>query len=158
MSTRTYDLRVLSPEMMKRCEELNKNDDGAWGWAHVRGLTLNKTWVKMAAPKVPGLEVPPDAFAPLWWGNTNGLRVCMTWCIELDGKRWIHVSLSRPASMPSYEDMAQVKRAFIGAGKMAYQLFVPEAKHISTHDYCLHLWHCVDGDVTPDFTRGTNQI
>lgn len=29
-----------------------------------------------------------------------------------------------------------------------------EDKYINLHPTCLHLWHCLDGDVVPDFARG----
>lgn len=145
---RVIELRVVDAAKMKRAEELNAVDDGAWGWAHFAGLPpLHKTWT-----------IAERTLAGVWLRNTNGLRVYITWCIELDGKRWLHVSLSRASTLPTYDDMCFVKKALIGRDKTAYQLFVPEREHISTHDFCLHLWHCVDGDPLPDFTKGTNQI
>jgi hypothetical protein len=34
----------------------------------------------------------------------------------------------------------------------------PKAKHVSIHPGVLHLWHCLDGDVTPDMTAGGETI
>ena len=71
--------------------------------------------------------------------------------VEVD-RVWLHVSLSRPHSLPSYEDMATVKKLFIGADKRAYQIFAEESQHVNIHSYCLHLWCVVEGkDDFPNF-------
>lgn len=85
------------------------------------------------------------------FGQANGLLVIVTGCLEADNKRWIHVSMSRRSRLPSYEDMCLVKDSFIGRDKLALQLFVPHDKHVNHAKYCLHLWHCLDGDPCPDF-------
>lgn len=77
---------------------------------------------------------------------------------ELDGKNWLHVSCSRSTRLPAWEELSEVKEIFIGANKTALQLLPAKDKHVNIHNYCLHLWHCLDGDVTPDFTRGFNTI
>ena len=79
----------------------------------------------------------------------RGLFVMVSGAVELDGKRWIRVSLSRRERMPSYEDMALVKRLFLGEEKRAIQVFVPATEHYNLHPNCLHLWHCLDGDGLP---------
>ncbi len=98
----------------------------------------------------------PYAYAA--YDCVNGLRVLMDVGMEYDGKRWLHVSLSRKGRLPSYDDMCAVKNLFIGPDKMAIQVFVPSAQHVNIHPTCLHLWHCIDGDVLPDFTQGTGSI
>ena len=87
-----------------------------------------------------------------------GLRVIMSGAIEQDGKKWIHVSLSRKSRMPTYKDITVVKRLFIGADKKALQVLEPESEHANIHPFCLHLWHCVDADPLPDFTHGLGTI
>ena len=89
-----------------------------------------------------------------WRARTSigaGLAVMLSGAVELDGRRWVHVSLSRRDRMPSYDDMALVKRVFIGADRKAVQVFPQRREHYSLHEFCLHLWHCVDGDGLPDF-------
>lgn len=90
--------------------------------------------------------------------RADRLKVIMSCAQERDERVWLHVSLSRPDRMPTYDDMAEVKRVFIGPDKTAYQLFVPDTDHVNLHSHCLHLWSCLDGPVTPDFTRGTGSI
>ena len=91
--------------------------------------------------------------------KSGDMSVIESIAIELDGKRWQHLSVSRRDRLPSYEELAFVKRCWIGKDKYAYFVFPPEAKHINIDKFCLHLWCCLDGDaVLPDFTRGGNTI
>lgn len=77
---------------------------------------------------------------------------------EADGRRWVHVSTSFATRVPTYAELAEVKRLWIGEDRRAMQLFVERAKHVNLHPHTLHLWHCVDGDGLPDFTRGTGSV
>lgn len=70
---------------------------------------------------------------------------------EADGKRWIHVSYSRPSKDPSWEDTCEVKRTFIGKDRKAISVMPAEAEYVNIHPHCLHLWACLDGDGLPDF-------
>ena len=65
----------------------------------------------------------------------------------------LHVSVSRAKYIPSYEDLAGVKGAFVGDDRQALQLFPRRADHVNIHPYCLHLWACLepDGDGLPAF-------
>lgn len=83
--------------------------------------------------------------------HVRGLRVMITAAIEADDRAWLHVSLSRKNRLPSYDDMVLVKQLFIGPDKLALQLFVPEDQHVNECEFCLHLWHCLDGLDLPDF-------
>lgn len=88
-----------------------------------------------------------------------GLRVIWSVATELDGRLWLHVSASRMDRLPSYGDMTMVKRIFVGAHRMAYSLWVPEAEHVNIHARALHLWHPMSGPLPlPDFTRGMGTI
>lgn len=76
-----------------------------------------------------------------------------------DGRWWQHVSVSRRSRMPTYDDLALVKRLFVGEHAMALQVFPKASDHVNLHPYCLHLWSPVDGESPlPDFTRGTGSI
>jgi len=82
---------------------------------------------------------------------------------ELDGKRWLHASVSRQdRKMPMYDDLLTLKKLCIGEHRTALQVFPPSNKHINFAGQrgieVLHLWSCLDSEVTPDFTRGTNLI
>lgn len=73
--------------------------------------------------------------------------------LEADGKLWMHVSMSRPDRMPTYDDMVRVKETFVGPNREAYQVFPRADEHVNEHKFCLHLWTCLAGRVLPDFRR-----
>lgn len=114
-------------------------------------------------------EVIPRVLPPNWrmldrsvdgasFRCSDGLAVILSLAVELDEKLWLHVSCSRARQLPTYDDMRRVKDLFVGRDRTALQVLPPAAKHINIHPYCLHLWCCLDGDVTPDFTRGGPSI
>src|SRR5690349_3210408 len=74
--------------------------------------------------------------------------------VEADGKRWIHVSCSRPSRLPDWDDMRLVKDTFIGRDRLALQILPRQAEYVNVCKNCLHLWSCLDGDPTPDFRVG----
>lgn len=78
--------------------------------------------------------------------------------VEKDGKLWLHVSVSRPDRLPSYDDLCFVKKHWIGDDKEAYQVFARREKHVNIDPHCLHLWSRMDGPALPDFTRGGKTI
>jgi hypothetical protein len=87
-----------------------------------------------------------------WWLHETGLKVCCG-AVLRDEKRWLHVSMSRRDRMPSYDEMCEVKRLFIGEDTQAIQLFPRKSEHVNLHPNCLHLWACLDGDGLPDFRQ-----
>jgi hypothetical protein len=99
------------------------------------------------------------------WGDGNiyrhrsGLRVIVSTADFPDGRDYMHISLSHPDRLPSYDDLKFVKSVFAGDHRYAYQVFPPVDKHISIHPFCLHLWVPLSGELPlPDFTRGGNTI
>ena len=70
---------------------------------------------------------------------------------ERDGKRWLHVSFSRKENIPDWGDVRAVKDLFIGKHEEALQIFPPQNEYVNVHPRTLHLWHCIDGRLTPDF-------
>jgi hypothetical protein len=61
--------------------------------------------------------------------------------------RWDHVSVSLADRCPTWEEMEFVKRLFFKPGEVAFQLHVPPARHISNHEFCLHIWRPVDREI-----------
>ena len=88
----------------------------------------------------------------------NGMTIIRSIAREIDGKLWIHVSLSRRSRIPDYNDITKIKRDFIGENKKAIMIFPKKTEHVNIHPYCLHLWSCIDEDPLPDFTQGTGSI
>lgn len=109
-------------------------------------------------PAVPGWHVIHRREDGAAYGRPDGLRVIASLAKELDGKTWLHVSCSRKARLPSYQDMCEVKRIFIGEEREAYQVFAPKSKHVNIMPFCLHLWCRLDGPALPDFTQGGDTI
>lgn len=90
--------------------------------------------------------------------HRDGLVVIVSGQTELDGRVWLHVSCSRRDRVPTWSELRMVKDLFIGRQNLAIQVLPPESRHVNIHPFCLHLWHCLDGDHLPDFTRGTGSI
>lgn len=87
--------------------------------------------------------------------KSGGLRVIVDCEVKEDGRQWLHVSASRSKWTPTHDDMALVKRDFIGADRYAYSVFSPEEMHVNIHSHCLHLWALLDsedGKVLPEFS------
>jgi hypothetical protein len=85
----------------------------------------------------------------------GGLRVIVDCEIKADGSPWLHVSVSRKSWTPTHEDMALVKRDFIGDDRYAYAVFPPKTEYVNIHQHCLHLWSRLDlpdGRVLPEFS------
>lgn len=108
----------------------------------------------MPACNWPLIEEAEDGYMFL---SANGVRVIISGQTEKD-KRWLHVSLSRKGRMPTYDDIALVKKVFIGEDKKAVMVFPEKKYHVNIHSFCLHLWHCLDGDGLPEFSHGLGTI
>jgi hypothetical protein len=116
---------------------------------------LAPDWAVDLLPRVlpAGWREHNDPRAGLWFSSGDGLRVIMTAAVERDGKRWIHVSFSRPNRLPSWDDLRKVKDVFLGNDRLAVQIQPRKKDYVNHHPYTLHLWSCLDGDPVPDFRR-----
>ena len=85
--------------------------------------------------------------------NVIGLTAILSGKTEDDGRRWLHLSVSHPKRVPTYDEMCECKELFL-RDLMALQLFVPKAQHVNVHEFCLHLWASLDPLDLPDFRRG----
>lgn len=86
--------------------------------------------------------------------HRDGRRVIVT-VGQHAGQWWLHVSVSRAKYIPSYEDLADVKRTFVTDAYQAVQVFPRRERHVNIHPHCLHLWACLEpqGDGLPDFGK-----
>lgn len=116
--------------------------DPPWVREHVKTF-LPADW-RMVEARADGVK----------YQRRDGLSVIISGGSEQDGRRWLHVSCATPTRLPSWAQVTQVKEMFIGAEKKAIQVLPPKSEYVNIHPYCLHLWHCVDGDPLPDFTHG----
>lgn len=112
-------------------------------------------WAWDLAPTVlpPGWKRHDDERIGLHYRSGDGLLVIFSAAEERDGKRWIHVSASRSGRLPGWQDMRKVKDIFIGANRLAVQVFPRKDEYVNIHPFVLHLWSCLDGDPVPDFRR-----
>lgn len=84
---------------------------------------------------------------------SSKLAVICSATVEEDGRRWMHVSCSKPRCLPTWEDIRLVKDTFIGRERRAIQVLPPESEYVNLHPYVLHLWSCLDDDGLPDFRK-----
>lgn len=130
-------------------------------------IDTSKTWSGLDAPQgwhvIDGIYKYDDPAHPRCgnaWERMVGspLRVWEDVSEKADGKRWLHVSLSRRnQKMPSWEDMRLVKRLFIGEHRECYQVFPPLERYVNLGNV-LHLWCCLDqpNGVLPHFEHMIN--
>lgn len=85
----------------------------------------------------------------------GGLTVIVSEDTEESKRRWLHVSMSRRGRMPTYDDLATVKRVFIGDRLPAYQIFPVRKEHVNLHEFCLHLWAPLDDDPLAELSLKT---
>jgi len=91
----------------------------------------------------------------LYLCENRRLSVILSASMELDGKKWLHVSCAHPEKLPSWETLKTVKDIFVGRNRQAIQILPSEKRYININEYCLHLFCCLDdADPVPDFTRG----
>lgn len=64
---------------------------------------------------------------------------------------WLHVSVSRKSQVPSYADLEEVKRIFVGLDRKAIMVMPAASEHYNHHPYCLHLFAPLERDPLPDF-------
>lgn len=116
----------------------------------LHGGKLHNAWEMM--------EERVDGFS--WRNRARGMAVIVSAARYQDGKLWLHISLSRPSSMPRYEDIAYVKRQFLGDDFKAIMVMPEKRYHVNIHPYCLHLYHCLEkgGDSLPEFSLGDGSI
>ena len=84
-----------------------------------------------------------------------GITVIITGEVH-NNKKWLHVSFSRKSRMPDYNDISRIKKDFFGDNRKVIMIFPEKENHVNIHPYCLHLFHCIDGDGLPEFSREGN--
>ncbi|MEG4965744.1 hypothetical protein QUB11_03705 [Microcoleus sp. B6-A1] len=94
--------------------------------------------------------IGPDGGA---YRSRDGLVVIISCSIEKDGYSWVHVSLSRKKSVPTWIDLVKVKDIFLGAEALAIQILPARSEWVNVHEFCLHLYQCLDQRPIPDFRK-----
>ncbi len=96
--------------------------------------------------------------ASLWPKKRKGLLVVFSISKERDDKWWVHISCSYDSHLPSWDDMVYVRDELLGKGTWALQVIPSQEDYVNVHRYCLHMWHCLNGPVTPDFRKGYSSL
>jgi len=96
------------------------------------------------------------------WQRLSGeaIKVIESTNIEADGRRWLHVSVSKPnGKMPSYEDIQTLRKLFIGEHRECYHVFPTKDRYVNFFNV-LHLWTCLDAPsgVLPHFEGVVNGV
>jgi hypothetical protein len=86
----------------------------------------------------------------LMWERLTGERITVIESIvEKDGQTWLHVSVAKPVKrngqkkMPTYDDVQEMRRLFIGEEREAYMIFPTKDRYVNINPV-LHLWTCLD--------------
>ena len=98
----------------------------------------------------------PDRAYTRAYTKRGTLRVIVTCARYDDGKRWVHLSVSRSnKEIPSWLAMGEVKEVFLGPERTAIQVHPPRSQYVNIEEGVLHIFCCTDGmEFLPDF-RGT---
>jgi hypothetical protein len=91
------------------------------------------------------------------WQRRDGLRVLVTVAPMNafgDRREWMHISMSREARLPNWDDMKETKNIF-APDRFGYQIFAPPSEHVNIHQFCLHIWIPLTGELPiPNFGEG----
>jgi len=88
----------------------------------------------------------PQEYCGYAWERMIGQRITVMEdvSIKVDGRRWLHVSVAKPnRKIPTYEDLQEVRRLFVGEERECYQTFPPKERYVNANNV-LHLWCCLD--------------
>jgi hypothetical protein len=126
----------------------------------VKEIDSTKTWGGLDAPDY--WTVIDRREDGLMWQRLRGeaIKVIESVAVEKDGKRWLHVSVSKPTKkMPTYEDIQTARKLFIGEHRECYMVFPPAHRYVNINPV-LHLWTCLDQEegVLPQFDGVVNGV
>ena len=87
------------------------------------------------------------------------VRVILSASIELDGRAWLHLSISTKTRIPNWQEIAHAKNVFLG-DREAYQVIPPKARYVNINERVLHVFALLDETATalPDFTHATGSL
>jgi hypothetical protein len=86
--------------------------------------------------------VAEQADGQAWQRPVAGAPFTAIWSLAraTDGRLWLHASASHRQRLPSWDEMAMVKRLLVGPERWACQLHPPEAAYVNLHSRVLHVW------------------
>ena len=107
----------------------------------------------------PGWTIVEEIDEAIMWRKEKAkMTVMASVAREQDDRVWIHLSMSHDNRMPTYEELYYLKRHWGGDDYKCIMVLPSRDEHVSLHQYCMHLFRCVDEDPLPDFTWGMGMI
>lgn len=102
-------------------------------------------WAKACLPQpVPrGWRLLEDGLDGGCYRHANGLAAIVSGAREADGRRWLHLSLSRKDRLPTWDDLRAAKEAFLG-DRYAVQVLPPRRLYVNINPRVLHLFALAD--------------
>ena len=104
----------------------------------------SKTYSELEAPV--GWHVVERREDGLMWERLVGQKITVIEdiTVKADGYKWLHVSVAKPnKKMPTYEDLQEARRLFIGEDRESYMVFPTQDRYVNLGNV-LHLWCCLD--------------
>ena len=89
------------------------------------------------------LKSPAPEYMRVW--RNRGLQTLISKSITKDTRWWWHVSVSRPDRMPTWQELAKVRKDFFGEEIEFYQVLPKRSEYVNVHQFCLHMWAPMDG-------------
>jgi hypothetical protein len=100
-------------------------------------------------------------------GKVVRKQAIVTAARELDGRVWVHLSLStiresalsgaQRVVLPDWSSLTFARDDFLGPEAKCLIVVAPKSEHVNLAEVH-HLWHCPEGDGLPDFTHGSGSI
>lgn len=116
---------------------------------------------RLAVESEPGVFDGHRQFVqPAGWNHLRTDGGCLAFFTDNDGRKfalshfvwegsvWVHASVSRESSLPTYADLCELHRCVFGE-RFSAQMFVPRSHHVNIHPFCLHLWGPDDPNIWP---------
>lgn len=127
--------------------EQQRTDNIVRGWAAPR--VLPPMWA----------EIQRDRSGAKYMNDVLLLAAILSCNIEIDGRAWLHLSVSHRDRVPKWRELVEVKELFLG-DRESYQVLPPKKRYVNIHPNVLHLFALLDESASalPDFTRGTGSL
>lgn len=81
-----------------------------------------------------------NAASAVYMHHIVPLKVLLSISTMKDGQKWVHLSVSYPDRLPSWEELKKVKNEFLGEHVEAIHVLPKAADYVNLHPHCLHLW------------------
>lgn len=138
------DISGVNLDALAKWQEIDANNRPDWS----PPVILPPSWI----------VVEKTADGAKYYCKPRTLRAMISCSFELDGRAWLHLSVSHRIRVPSWQELVLCKEIFLG-NREAYQVLPPPERYVNIHPHVLHLFALLDNDVVlPDFTHGTGSL